>query len=405
MIDPGHPSENGNGAFGICGISEHAITLEYGLDLVGLFFDDSVEEDEWYPYATRNDLTTTVTNPRRVEMANNESNSEVDAYGDPIPLGGVDYFFSIHCNYSANSSVNGTEIYWYDFPPNTTPENGLTSQAEQIRTLKSRNAADYVLPWYMTMIRQYHNSSLGYQFSARSRGVKPDTLSGAESIYVLRRTIMPSVLIELEFITNSEACQLVSNTNGDYYIQGLFALYDANKYLNPQQSEFLDHVIDGNIMSFTQISGAVLIKNTTVGQVNQVYDVTGTSLVIGDPLGPETNVSIEKNLTIRGINGGFIDCGDPLDPIYPVTIYLDDRADIMCDIGGSLTINKNVVLNMAGDHSCLLANNGGVMKIDEKLILYSGFIEVGKTPRLRLHQETIQPFKALADLMFEKGQL
>ncbi|NIT58456.1 MAG: hypothetical protein GWN00_20170, partial [Aliifodinibius sp.] len=149
-------------------------------------------------------------------------------------------------------------------------------------------------------------------------GVKPDTESFKGEIFVLRETIMPAILIELEFIDVSETCQLVSNTNGDYYIQGVFALYDANKLLKPSEGNFVDFLIDGDIVSgSTTVYGTVLMKNTTSGQVSQTHDVDFATLNIGDPSDEvETNVSVEKNLTIRSINNGQIDCGSALEPVF-----------------------------------------------------------------------------------------
>jgi len=109
-------------------------------------------------------------------MANNTSNNEVDAVGNPIPIGGVDYFFSIHDN-SSGIGATGTEIFWYD------DQSG--------RALKSRNAAGYILPWYMSTIRQYHNTSLGFQFNATSRGVKKDTMPISFSVLL---TLISSIL-------------------------------------------------------------------------------------------------------------------------------------------------------------------------------------------------------------------
>ncbi|NIT58455.1 MAG: hypothetical protein GWN00_20165, partial [Aliifodinibius sp.] len=137
MIDPGHPSENED-ELGACNLFEHEIVLEYGLDLWFLFFDDDQEPDDWFPYLIRQDATT-VFNSRRVEIANNASNNEIDALGNSIPMGGVDYYFSIHGNVSGVGAT-GTEIFWYDHPPGTAPPNGLSEQDELERVLKSRNA-------------------------------------------------------------------------------------------------------------------------------------------------------------------------------------------------------------------------------------------------------------------------
>ena len=90
---------------------------------------------------------------------------------------GADYFISIHCNASENPQANGTEAYVYN----------LNSDV-------ARLASDIV-------------DSIVSNLETRNLGVKEN-----RSLYVLRRTTMPAVLVELAFITNeSDVNKLVNN--------------------------------------------------------------------------------------------------------------------------------------------------------------------------------------------------
>jgi N-acetylmuramoyl-L-alanine amidase len=88
----------------------------------------------------------------------------------------ADYFISIHCNYSENPALSGTEIYIYQY---YTQANWL---AEQI----------------MNGIIEYAGT--------RNNGILVN-----QSLYVLRRTNMPSLLVELGYLTNLSDAQLLMN--------------------------------------------------------------------------------------------------------------------------------------------------------------------------------------------------
>lgn len=81
----------------------------------------------------------------------------------------ADLFVSIHCNGSANTDANGTETWHYTGCPYGA-KYAKAIQAELVKTLGSKD-----------------------------RGVKEST-----SLYVLRKTVMPAVLVETGFITNAD---------------------------------------------------------------------------------------------------------------------------------------------------------------------------------------------------------
>ena len=108
---------------------------------------------------------------------------------------GADYFISIHCNASENPQANGTEVYVYS---RSSPAFGMAED-----------------------IQQQIVSRLG----TKDLGVKENT-----SLYVLRRTSMPAMLVELAFLTNESDAQLLRY---DQY-QFAYAIYQGIlQYLGP----------------------------------------------------------------------------------------------------------------------------------------------------------------------------
>ncbi|MBQ6824177.1 MAG: N-acetylmuramoyl-L-alanine amidase [Clostridia bacterium] len=87
----------------------------------------------------------------------------------------ADYFISIHANASTNPEANGTEVYTYR-------DSGAAHElAEEIQ------------------------EAIVAELGMKDLGVKTNP-----SLYVLRRTAMPAVLVELGFITNAEDARKMS---------------------------------------------------------------------------------------------------------------------------------------------------------------------------------------------------
>lgn len=99
---------------------------------------------------------------------------------------GADYFISLHTNASDNSSANGVEAYSY---------------ARDTRAW--RLGEDIV-------------EAISVTVGVRDRGmlVRP-------SLYVLKRTVMPAVLVELGFITNPREAELMSGSPS-LYAEGIY---------------------------------------------------------------------------------------------------------------------------------------------------------------------------------------
>ena len=99
---------------------------------------------------------------------------------------GADYFISIHANASTNPAQNGTEVYVYRTP----------STAAEL--------AEDVLEGIVA------------RMGTRDNGVRVNP-----ALYVLRRTRMPAILVELGYITNEEDVRkMVDDPNG--FAQGIY---------------------------------------------------------------------------------------------------------------------------------------------------------------------------------------
>lgn len=87
----------------------------------------------------------------------------------------ADYFISIHANAATNPEANGTEVYTYR---NVGPAHELAEEIQQ---------------------------AIVEEMNMKDLGVKTNP-----SLYVLRRTTMPALLVELGFITNASDARKMS---------------------------------------------------------------------------------------------------------------------------------------------------------------------------------------------------
>jgi len=163
-IDQGHnPTGSHNtGAIG-GGLHEEDITYQVGIYLANL-----LNKDARFDARLSRPTADTV-----LGTSNASSLAERVRQANTWP---ADYFISIHCNSNVNPAINGTEVYIYQY--NTQPQ------------------------WLGQQIINGINQTTG----TRNNGIRE-----RPSLYVLRRTQMPSLLVELAYLSNPSDLQKLKN--------------------------------------------------------------------------------------------------------------------------------------------------------------------------------------------------
>ena len=156
FVDQGHNPYGFNAGAEGFGAREQDITY-----IVGAYLADSLAADYRFEVATSRQNPT--------EILGYDTNSSLRERVDMANTWGADYFISIHVNANVNPSINGTESYVY---AEGSPSYYLGQEIVQeiVRRVGTKNNGTYVRP----------------------------------SLYVLRRTQMPAVLVELAYISNYE---------------------------------------------------------------------------------------------------------------------------------------------------------------------------------------------------------
>jgi len=168
FIDQGHnPSGFNAGAEGN-GLREQDITYNVGIYLANILNGDP-----------RFEARTSRTTPEQALGYNNTSSlAERVRLANSWP---ANYFISIHCNSNENPAINGTEIYVY------------------ANYTQSYYLAEQIMPAIVSRV------------GTRDNGIRIN-----KSLYVLRKTTMPSILIELGYLTNYEDAQKLKNNQYDF---------------------------------------------------------------------------------------------------------------------------------------------------------------------------------------------
>lgn len=163
FIDQGHNPEGVNAGAEGFGLREQDVNYEVGIYLAELLRESGNFEVMLSRPTPETKLGTTNSESlqKRVQMANEW---------------GADYFISIHSNASENPEANGSEVYVYAQP----------SAAAELANDVLEEIVD--------------------RLGTKDLGVKTN-----KSLYVLRRTAMPAILVELAFITNENDAELLKN--------------------------------------------------------------------------------------------------------------------------------------------------------------------------------------------------
>ncbi|MBO5488925.1 MAG: N-acetylmuramoyl-L-alanine amidase [Eubacterium sp.] len=174
-IDQGHNPYNINAGAEGNGLREQDITY-----LVGMYLYDLLSANPNFEALTSRKYP--------AEILGYDNNSSLRARVDEANTWGADYFISIHTNANVNPAINGTEAYVY-----------------------STTGESYVLATYLV-------DSITTRLGTKNNGIY-----ARPSLYVLRRTNMPAVLVELAYITNYEDALLLANNTYDFS----YAMYEA----------------------------------------------------------------------------------------------------------------------------------------------------------------------------------
>ena len=175
FIDQGHNPENINAGAEGNGLREQDITYN-----VGIFLRDLLNNDYRFDAITSRNTPT--------ESLGYNNTSSLQERVNKANEWGADYFISIHVNAAENPAFNGSEIYVYN---QGTP---IFYMAEDIL------------------------NQITVQLGTKNNGVKIN-----KTFFVLRRTQMPAMLIELAFITNSSDAQKLLDNQYEF----ASAIYDG----------------------------------------------------------------------------------------------------------------------------------------------------------------------------------
>ncbi len=172
-IDQGHNPYNPNAGAEGNGLREQDLVYEIGVRLAALLRANGNFEVR----LSRPTPDTLIgsSNAESLRLRVNDANSW-----------GTDYFISLHTNASSNSAATGVEAFAYSRPSTA------FSLGEDILRELSRYTG------------------------LRDRGMQVRT-----GLYVLRRTAMPAVLVELGFITNPEDARLMLE-DPDLFARGIY---------------------------------------------------------------------------------------------------------------------------------------------------------------------------------------
>ena len=174
-VDQGHNPVNPNAGAEGNGLREQNLVYAIGIELAELLRENPNFEVRLSRPSPETQLGTT-------------KNSSLAARVNDANSWGADYFISIHCNANENPAINGSEIYVY--------REG--SPAAQL----ARRVLDAIVA----------------RVGTKDNGVRVNP-----SLYVLRRTRMPAILVELAYITNAEDVQKLVN---DQYAFA-YAIYEG----------------------------------------------------------------------------------------------------------------------------------------------------------------------------------
>ena len=173
FIDQGHNPQNPNAGAEANGVREQDVTYVVGVELAALLQRNPFFEVR----LSRNSPT---------EQLGTSNTSSLATRVNAANSWGADYFISLHCNASVNTSASGSEVYVYS---DTSP----------------------AYPLGEDVLVGLHNAT-----GLPNRGVRVNP-----SLYVLRKTTMPALLVEMGYLTNPVDAELLS-TDPQSFARGIY---------------------------------------------------------------------------------------------------------------------------------------------------------------------------------------
>ncbi len=173
FIDQGHNPQNPNAGAEGNGLREQDITYEVGVRLAALLNNDTNFEAE----LSRN-------SPTEILGTSNATSLQARVYA--ANSWGADFFISLHCNASEIEEASGSEAYVF--------RSDSPAFDMGLRILEGLNY---------------------------STGLKNNGVFVRPTLYVLRATYMPAVLVEMGYITNPNDAYLMS-TDPQSFARGIY---------------------------------------------------------------------------------------------------------------------------------------------------------------------------------------
>ena len=172
-IDQGHNPVNPNAGAEANGLREQNLVYTIGQELAALL-------------RANGNFEVRLSRPTPETQLGNSTNSSLSSRVQDANSWGADYFISLHTNASTSPDAGGSEALVF-----TRPSSAASLAADILRNL---------------------NETTGL----RNRGVIV-----RNGLYVLRKTAMPAVLVELGFITNPEEAALMRD-RPDLFARGVY---------------------------------------------------------------------------------------------------------------------------------------------------------------------------------------
>lgn len=227
IIDAGHGgSDPGNLGTGKYKTTEKHITLDVAL-LLGKYIENNIEGVEVFYTRTSDTYPTLV---ERAKFANNKK---------------ADLFISIHCDAFTKSTVQGSTSLvlgnnHHEKSRIAIQENGLLmtqeGKEEVLKTFKKTRDSKYGSLLYKDLyLQQSVAFAAKVQDQFKNRVSRVDRGVKHQSLYVIRAVSMPSVLIELGFLTNPNEEKFLNSQKGKEYMAS--AIFRAFREYKKEQDK------------------------------------------------------------------------------------------------------------------------------------------------------------------------